>query len=171
MNPIGLFYGSTNGTTAQIANRIQREFENVHRQSVELFDIAEFYLEEMLEFERLILGIPTWNHGQLQRDWEAVFEEFDVLDLHGKRAAIFGVGDQIGYPATFGDAVFFLADKVRERGATLAGSWPMQHYLFQSSWAVEEDHLLGLLLDEENQPELSDARIAAWVVQLMTEFG
>ena len=171
MNPIGLFYGSTNGTTAQIANRIQHEFESVHHQRVELFDVAEFYLEEMLEFDRLIFGIPTWNHGQLQRDWETVFEEFDQLDLQGKRVAIFGVGDQVGYPTTFGDAVFILADKVRERKATLVGSWPIQHYLFQNSWAVEGDHLLGLLLDEDNQPELSNARITAWVEQLIVEFG
>ena len=121
MVEIGLFYGSTNGATAQVAHMIQQSFIAYAAATVELFDIAEYALEAMLEFDQLILGVSTWDTGQLQRDWEATFAEFDALDLTGKTIALFGLGDQGGYPDTFLDALFFVADKARERGARLVG--------------------------------------------------
>ncbi len=170
MHDIALFYGSTNGNTAAVAQLIQREFAAVAPVNVELFDIAEFYLEEMLDFDRLILGIPTWDTGQLQKDWETILAEFSSLDLHGKRVALFGLGDQVGYPTTFVDALFFLATQVRERGAQLVGRWPTIGYNFASSWAVVDGAFVGLVLDEDNQSALTELRVATWVQQLLTEF-
>ena len=168
---IGLFYGSTNGNTAQAAQLIQREFASTGAATVELFDIADYYLETLLDFDYLILGVPTWDTGQLQKDWEAVFAEFDELDLTGKQVALFGLGDQVGYPDTFLDALFFVGDKARERGAQLSGAWPIASYTFAQSWAVTEDQFIGLALDEHNQAPLTDTRIAAWVHQLLREFS
>lgn len=170
MRSIALFYGSTNGNTTAVAQLIQREFAATGAATVELFDIADFFLEEMLDFELLLLGIPTWDTGQLQKDWEQVFAEFDNLDLGGKRIALFGLGDQVGYPATFVDALCFLANKVSERGAQIVGRWPTLGYTFTSSWAVADGVFVGLVLDEDNQPELTELRVAAWVQQLLTEF-
>lgn len=169
MKTIGLFYGSTNGATAAVAERIAAAF--VERGvAVELFDVADYLLETMLDFEHLILGVSTWNTGQLQADWEAVYPELDELDLTGKQVALFGLGDQVGYPDTFLDALFFVADKVRERGATLVGRWPVDGYTFTQSWAVEEGWFLGLAVDEDNQADLTQGRITAWVEQLLNEF-
>ena len=148
MSRIGLFFGSTDGHTAAAAAR----------------------LKEMLEFPCLILGAPTWNHGQLQRDWERVIDEFAGLDLSGKRAAVFGLGDQVGYPNTFADALFFVADQLREAGAQLVGGWPVAGYDFRASWAVEDGQFLGLVLDEDNQPALTEERLDAWSRQIMREF-
>lgn len=167
---IGLFYGSTSGNTRQVAQLIQEAFAHSGQAQVELLDVANFYLEEMLAFDALILGIPTWNIGQLQKDWEQVYAEFDQLDLTNKQVALFGLGDQQGYPDTFGDALFFLASKVQERGGQLVGRWSIAGYTFRQSWAVEGDHFLGLLLDEENQADLTPARVARWVTQLVAEF-
>jgi flavodoxin I len=168
---IGLFYGSTNGNTASVAQLIQREFADQGGVEVELFDIADYYLEEMLDFDYLILGIPTWNIGQLQRDWEAILEEFDEVSLEGKQAALFGLGDQVGYPDTFGDAVFFLADKLEGQGVKIVGTWPTEGYTFTGSWALRDHDFIGLMIDGDNQRELTDARVHAWVQQLIGEFG
>ena len=168
---IGLFYGSTNGNTAAVAAQIADVCVQTYGVAVELLDVADIYLEEMLDFSHLILGVPTWNVGQLQRDWEAVIEEFDGLDLYGKCVAVFGLGDQRGYPDTFGDALVFVAEKVEACGATLCGAWPVAGYTFRQSWAVRHGQFIGLLLDEDNQPELTTDRITAWVRQLMVEFG
>ena len=168
---IGLFYGSTNGNTAAVAGLIAHTFADSYGIPVELLDIADYYLEDMAEFDKLIVGIPTWDVGQLQRDWEAVIDEFSEIDLAGKQVALFGLGDQVGYPDTFGDAVFFLADKLAAQGATLIGRWPTAGYAFTQSWAVHEDKFLGLMLDEDNQRDLTDARVAQWVAQLVQEFG
>jgi len=170
MQTIGLFYGSTDGHTAEIAAQIHDEFQTHELALVELFDVAEFYLDEMLVYDCLILGIPTWDTGQLQRDWQEVFDEFDTLDLTGKMVAIFGLGDQHGYANTFVDALFFIANKVKERGATLVGFWPIIGYDYAQSWAAEDDHFLGLVLDQVNQPEQSELRIRVWVQQLAVEF-
>src|SRR4051812_4999215 len=113
MVEIGLFYGSTDGNTARVARLIQVAFARLGNARVELFDIADCYLEDMLDFSHLILGVPTWNTGQLQADWEAIFAEFDQLDLSGRHVALFGLGDQAGYPDTFADALFFVAEKVQ----------------------------------------------------------
>ena len=168
---IGLFFGSTNGNTAAVAQLIQREFVTQAGIEIELFDIADFYLEEMLDFDYLILGIPTWNIGQLQRDWEVIIDEFDEIELQGKQAALFGLGDQIGYPDTFCDALFFLADKLETQGVKLAGSWPTEGYEFQSSWAVRDERFIGLMIDQDNQSDLTEDRVRAWVNQLLVEFG
>jgi flavodoxin I len=172
---IGLFYGSTNGNTAVVARQIKQALDAAYappgEELVELFDLADDSLADAADFDRLILGAPTWNVGQLQRDWETAIDEIDALDLHGVRAALFGLGDQVGYPETFGDALFFIADRLRSRGATLVGQWPVAGYTFTGSWAVEDGHFLGLMLDEDNQPELTAPRLAAWLAQVAGEFA
>jgi flavodoxin long chain len=168
---IGLLYGSTGGATARVAWLMAAMFHERYNVTVETLDIADYYLDEALEFDRLIFGIPTWNVGQLQKDWEDVIDELYELDLSGKTAAVFGLGDQIGYPRTFGDALFFLADRLEARGARLVGAWPLDSYTFEASWAVRDGHFLGLMLDEDNQAELTPERVAAWVDQLAREFG
>lgn len=188
MTTLGIFFGSSDGNTARVAELLAQQFRmtfgplsdvtvlgvagvDVAGLDVEVLDIAEYYVEDMADFDLLLLGIPTWNHGQLQADWEAALDEFDDLDLAGKRAAVFGLGDQVGYPDTFADAVFFLVDRLRNAGAELAGAWPCDGYTFRGSWAVEDGRFLGLILDEVNQAELTPARLAHWVQILGVEFG
>ena len=123
---IGLFYGSTNGDTYAVAQRISSLCESpadpwAH---ISLHDVAVDPLETMLRYAHLIIGAPTWDVGQLQRDWEQIFDDFDALDLSGRKVALYGLGDQIGYPDTFVDALAFFADKVTEHGATISGHWP-----------------------------------------------
>ena len=51
----------------------------------------------MTQYDVLILGIPTWDFGEIQEDWEAVWQQLDTLDLQGKIVALYGMGDQLGY--------------------------------------------------------------------------
>ncbi len=139
---------------------------------VELHDVAAAPLGAMLGYEYILIGAPTWNVGQMQRDRELVFEEFDTLDLSGKQIALFGLGDQVGYPDTFVDALAFFADKVTERGGHLSGRWPAVGYSFSQSWALGEDGCFaGLVLDELNQPQKTDVRLRLWLAQLRHEWG
>ena len=37
----------------------------------------------MSQYDVLILGIPTWDFGEIQEDWEAVWDQLDTLNLEG----------------------------------------------------------------------------------------
>jgi flavodoxin I len=52
----------------------------------------------------------------------------DTLDLSGRQVALFGLGDEGGYPDTYQDAIGIIGEKARERGATLVGFWPTAGY-------------------------------------------
>jgi flavodoxin I len=89
----------------------------------------------------------------------------------GKKVAYFGLGDQIGYANNFQDAMGILEEKISSLGGTTVGYWPNQGYDFDESKGLRGDRFVGLALDEDNQSDLSDQRITAWVAQLRTEFG
>ena len=74
---------------------------------------------KMLAYDFLIIGCPTWNIGQLQDDWDNHFLELEAFDLIGKKIAIFGLGDQYGYPESFCDAIGILGRKFIAQGAEL----------------------------------------------------
>ena len=95
----------------------------------------------------------------------------DDLDLSGKKVAVFGLGDQEAYPDTFVDGLGILANKVKERGGQLVGSWPLEGYEFNASLAVESDRFVGLVIDVDNQDDLTEERVKTWVNQIKGEFG
>jgi flavodoxin I len=55
-------------------------------------------------------------------------------------------------------------------GARIVGAWPTVGYTFTNSWAVRNGHFIGLMVDEDNQRELTEARVRAWVGQLVRDF-
>ena len=166
---IALVYGSTTGNTEDIAEMIQQKMPD---QQIELFDVAEASPVQACEYDRIIMGIPTWDYGEIQSEWEDVWEELDDLDLSGKRIALYGLGDQIGYGDWFLDAMGLLHDKLVACGAELVGYWPNQGYDFTASKALTEDgkQFVGLALDEDCQNELTDERVEKWCAQVLAAF-
>jgi len=167
---IGLFYGSSTCYTEMAAERI-REILGTDR--VDLHNIAETPVSLMSGYRYLILGIPTWDYGELQEDWEECWDDLDGVNLDAATVAIFGLGDQVGYPEWFQDALGFLWAKAIQQGARTVGLWPNEGYSFRESKALTANgsHFLGLALDDENQLELTEARLQAWCAQVMVEFG
>ena len=167
---IGLFYGSSTCYTEIAAEKIRDYFGEDH---IDIHNIADTPVSRMSAYRYLILGIPTWDYGELQEDWETVWDQIDSIDFHGKTVALYGLGDQIGYPEWFQDALGFLWAKLVNLGAETTGLWPAEGYEFEASKALTADgsHFVGLALDDENDFELSDQRIARWCDQLSTVFG
>lgn len=168
VSQIGLFYGSTTCYTEMAAEKIQA---TLGPDLVDLHNIKEVSLEKIRNYPILILGISTWDFGELQEDWESQWQDIAGLDLSGKIIAIFGLGDQIGYADWFQDAVGMLHDEIIHKGCQLIGYWPNQGYEFAASKALTEDkqHFVGLSLDDENQYDRSDERIETWTTQLLQE--
>lgn len=169
MKKIGLFYGSSTCYTEIAAEKIQKV---IGIDQVDVHNVAHTPVSAMDAYEWLILGIPTWDYGELQEDWETVWEALNAVDFNGKIVALYGLGDQIGYPEWFQDALGFLWAKVINQGAKTIGLWPSDGYSFISSTALTEDgrHFVGLALDDENDFTLSDERIAQWCRQILMEF-
>lgn len=137
---------------------------------VTVHNIADVPVTKMLDYDYLIVGCPTWNIGQLQDDWDDVFVELDDLDLTGKKIAILGLGDQFGYPESYCDAIGILGRKFITQGAQLVGFTSTEGYEFSYSQGLEDGMFMGLALDEDNESELTPARVTDWVWQLVDEF-
>lgn len=168
--PIALFYGSSTCYTEMASEKIR---DQLGAEKVDLFNVANDPLVTAQFYDCLIFGIPTWDYGELQEDWEEVWPDIDELDLAGKKVALFGLGDQVGYPEWFLDAMGYLHDKLMERGATIVGHWPNEGYEFEESKALTADQsaFVGLALDEENEFDQTEERVRLWCEQVLGEFG
>ena len=169
MSLIGLFYGSSTCYTEIVAEKIQA---TLGKDLVDCYNVADEDLSTALQYNYLILGTPTWDFGELQEDWEEIWPELSDLDLNGKKIALFGLGDQVGYPKWFLDAMGYLYQQVIKQGGECVGYWPNKGYNFDESVALTEDkkHFVGLALDEENDFSKSDERINNWCQQIKKEF-
>ncbi|HCC30402.1 MAG TPA: flavodoxin, partial [Marinilabiliales bacterium] len=73
------------------------------------------------DYENFILGVPTWFDGELPNYWDEFIPELEEADLKGKTFALYGAGDQKGYPENFVDAMGILAELLEKRGGKIIG--------------------------------------------------
>lgn len=170
MSNIGLFFGSDEGNTESIAYRIQERFG---LDVVDVHDIADVTQLTFADYDRIILGIPTWDFGQIQSDWEEFWDDVSAVDFSGKTIALYGLGDQFGYGDYFLDAMGMLHDVVVKSGARIIGHWSTEGYEFEASKAEISGagKFVGLALDEDQQENLTCERLNRWCAQIHREFG
>lgn len=168
---IGLIYGTDTGNTEEVGERIADALAELGC-PVEMINVVDASSKSLESFDMLILGIPTWDFGGIQEDWENFESELLNSRLSGKVVALYGLGDQRGYGDYFLDAMGWLHDHVIKTGASVIGHWSTEGYDFEESLAVNEDKSLfcGLGIDEDQQFELTEARVTGWVAQLVSEF-
>ncbi len=169
MADIGLFFGSDDGNTESVAYRIQKRFGD---DVCDVHDVADVTQLEFTEYDTIILGIPTWDFGQIQSDWEEFWDDIAEVDFTGKTVALYGLGDQFGYSDYFLDALGMLHDVIKKNGANVVGYWSTQGYEFDASKAkVEgEDLFMGLGIDEDQQADQTSRRLNQWCAQLLEQF-
>lgn len=168
--PIGLFYGSSTCYTEMAAEKIR---DYIGESLVDVFNVADTPIIEAQFYDCIIMGIPTWDYGELQEDWEDIWADLDELELDNKSIALFGLGDQVGYPEWFLDAMGYLHDKLKARGAKMIGYWPNQGYEFEASKALTKNkqQFVGLALDDENEFDKTEQRIAIWCDEILKNYG
>ena len=157
---IGIFYGSSTGNTKDVSTKLQAAL------GADLHNITDVDSDAIAGYDNIVFATSTWGAGDLQDDWEDFLPSLDSIDFTGKRVAIMGLGDQENYGDTFVDGMAILADKVAERGGTLVGRTSTDGYSYDDSAAERDGEFVGLVIDEDNQGDLTDDRIRNWAASL-----
>lgn len=155
---VGIFYGTTTGVTEEVAQILKDKIPDS-----EIFDVADG-IDNMLDFDFLILCASTWGLGDIQDDWMAVID--DLPKLTEKPVALLGTGDCIAFADTFVDGLKLLYDKCKRAGAKIVGQVSTDDYDFADSIAILDDKFLGLPIDHMNEPEKTEERIENWLISL-----
>ena len=161
-----LFYSNTAKKSSQVAKHI---IENWGK-GLEVVDADNAKGEDLAKYDALILGVPTWFDGELPTYWDEMVPEIENVDLNGEKVAIYGLGDQKGYPENFVDGIGLMADILVQQGAEVVGHTSAEGYEFERSISYRNGEFIGLALDFENQAGMSEERIKNWVAQLKKEF-
>ena len=167
---IKLIYGSDTGNTELVTTDLVKLLD---KEEVEVKTVDEIAEDDWQSHSYYLLGIPTWYDGELQSDWEEYFEEFKTIDFTGKKVAIFGLGDQLGYEEWFCDGIGILAKEILKNGGTVIGyTTKDESYDFETTpkSIIKDDVFYGLCIDEDNQGELTQERLKNWVEQLKLEY-
>lgn len=168
MSKTAIIYSFNTKKTGKIAERIKEAYGEDQVEMVNAEDITE---EKFLGFEQIIMGVPTWFDGELPNYWDEFVPALEEMDLSGKKIALFGLGDQKGYPENFLDGVGIMAEILEKQGANLIGFTSTEGYEFEHSQACRGDQFTGLAIDYENQGSMNKERVSAWVDQIKNEFS
>ena len=166
MKKTAIIYSFNTRKSKEIAEKIIEKYAD---DKVEAVNAEELTLEVFKKYDKFILSAPTWFDGELPNYWDEFIPDLEEMDLKNKTFAVFGLGDQKGYPENFCDAIGILVEILEECGAKVVGSTSVEGYSHESSRAQKGDKFVGLALDQENQARLSNERVDNWVEQLKIE--
>lgn len=133
-------------------------------------NVNRITLADMLHYDALILGTPTYGEGILPGistgveagSWEEFLPQLAEADLSAV-IALYGLGDQEKYPEYFADALMLLYNPLKQQGATKIGEWSTEGYEFERSEAVVDGKFVGLVIDHCTQNPLTDERLRGWL--------
>ena len=165
MKKIGIFYGSTTGTTKDVAKKIGEQLgvkpEDIH-------DVASAAPSMVGDYDVIIIGASTWGDGDLQDDMATFLDGMQAMDLREKEVAIFGCGDE-SMAQTFCNSVGEIYHRLHDAHPTFIAPFNNKGYDYSHSESDVKGMIVGLCIDEVNHPEETDARIKAWCDEIKEE--
>lgn len=173
MSKIGLFFGPLKGSVHRVAEKVKAAFGE---EQIELISVNEASATDLEKYDKIIFGISTvgketWDSNYSNTDWSKFFPNISKVNYSGKTVAIFGLGDHITYSGYFVNAVGVLARELIKNGANIVGQVDPSGYEFDESEAIIDGKFIGLPIDEDFEPELTDERVANWVKSIKPAFG
>ena len=166
MKKKAIIYSFNTQKSKKVAEKIVAAFgEN----NIEAINAEELTTEVFEKYDNFILSAPTWFDGELPNYWDEFVPDLEEMELKGKTFAVFGLGDQKGYPENFCDAIGILVEILEECGAKIIGNTSIDGYTYEASKAERDGQFVGLPVDQENQARLTNGRIENWVSQLNNE--
>jgi flavodoxin I len=173
MSKIGLFFGPLKGSVHRVAEKVKAA---IGEQQVELISVNDAGASDLEKYDKIIFGISTvgketWDSSYSNTDWSKFFPNISKVDFSGKTVAIFGLGDHVTYSNHFVNAMGVLANDLKKNGATIVGQVDPSGYEFDESEAVVDGKFIGLPIDEDFEPELTDERVLNWAKSIKPAFG
>ena len=173
MSKIGLFFGPEKGSVHRVAEKVKAAIGEQH---VEMISVNDAVLSDLEKYEQIIFGISTvgketWDSNYSNTDWSKFFPNISKVDFSGKTVAIFGLGDHVTYSSYFVNAMGMLAKDLLKNGATIVGKVDPSGYEFDDSEAIFDGMFIGLPIDEDFEPELTDERVSNWIKSIKPAFG
>lgn len=173
MAKVGIFFGTDAGNTRKIAKQIAKQLGEAVVVDKPV-NIRNATVEDLLAYDVLILGSPTYGDGELPglscgnqtEGWEEFLPTLSGADFSGKTIALYGLGDQEGYPDNFVDAIGMIYDAFGDCGAKFIDFTHNEGYTFNRSKALIDDKFVGLVLDEDNQKALTEMRLNDWLSEI-----
>ncbi len=172
MGNLAIFFGPEGGSVNRVSKSLASKLDE-HKPDLIL--INEATAADLVRYDTIIFGISTigrdtWDQKFGNIDWARFMPIISSFDFTGKKVAVFGLGDHITYAYHFVNSMGILAKTVLKNGGQLLGKVSSEGYDFQDSEALEGGMFLGLPIDEDFEPELTDGRLNSWVEQLNLEF-
>lgn len=159
-----IFYTSSTGNSSEIANKISEQLGGV-----EVYDLASTSVDKINDFDKIIIGSSTWGDGELNDDLDEIWDDFSSLNFSNKTVALFSLGDQEGYSDTFCDALGIIYEHINSTGAKIIGFTSTDGYDYDESKAEINGEFVGLVIDEDNQDDLTDERISLWIENIRND--
>lgn len=163
-----IIYSFHTQKSKKVAEKVVEAFG---KDEIEVINAEELTKASIERFDNFIISAPTWFDGELPNYWDEFIPDLEEMDLSKKTFAIFGLGDQKGYPENFCDAVGLMAEILENCGAKIVGATSIEGYTYEASKAQRGDEFVGLLIDQENQPRLTRKRVADWTEKIKKEFS
>ena len=99
-------------------------------------------------------------------------KDLKKIDFTNKKVALFGLTDQVIYDEWFADAIGIIGRIILDNGGEIIGEWPTEGYQYSASMAeLVPGRLVGLPIDQNNQPEMTEERIGSWTSKVVKEFN
>lgn len=173
MKKIGVFYWPKGGNVEYCAKMMVSKLGNFN---TELYSLDSIKNLDLPYYDLVIVGGSTagadiWQNADDNNLWFDFYARLEGAHLNGKPVAFFGLGDQVLYPDHFVDGMAIMKNEFDRIGAKIIGYWPTNGYDFTGSASLEGDKFIGLVLDEDQQPELTGQRIEKWISQILKEAG
>lgn len=173
MSKIAIFYGPVGGAVNRVADKIKAAIGN---DKVEMIAVKNATVADIEKYDKIIFGLSTvgkdtWDSTYSSNDWGKFLPEISEANFDGKTIAIFGLGDHVTYASGFVDHIGLLGKQLIKKGVDLVGKVSTEGYEFDESNAVIDGKFIGLPIDEDFEPELTDERIENWIKLIRPAFG
>lgn len=164
---IGIFFGSDTGNTENIAKMIQENLAAlILLKFMILLKAVKRILKHLIFYYSVFLPGIMVKHSVIGtisfRHWKKLILKVSWW--------LFWLWRSRGLCGIFCDAMGTVKEIIESNGASIIGHWPTEGYHFEASKGLADDtHFIGLAIDEDRQPELTDERVQNWVKQISDE--